>query len=203
MPRRDLIALVDLDGTVADFDLQMKTDLAALASPAEQPRPDGDNGSDTFDPPWLKARKHLIRFIPGWWENLPVYKPGMEIVGLLREAGFTLMVLTKGPFNAPAAWAEKVKWCRRHLPDASVTITEDKGLVYGRVLVDDWPAYGIRWLQWRPRGLLIVPAQPWNTLDQYPEELHPNIWRAPGANAPVNEWASLRDRIKTISGGQT
>ena len=61
------------------------------------------------------------------------------------------------------AWGEKLEWCRLHLPeDVQVTLTEDKGLVYGRVLVDDWPPYVLRWLEWRKRGLVIMPAREWN-----------------------------------------
>jgi hypothetical protein len=39
-----------------------------------------------------------------------------------------------------------------------VTITHDKGIVYGAVLVDDWPEYVTSWLEHRPRGLVIMPA---------------------------------------------
>ena len=175
----ELIALIDMDGTIADFDGQMRKDLARLVAPGE-----GEtlitSPDDSQEPIWLAHRKQLIRSVPGWWENLPRHQPGFTIVEVLRLHGFTLMVLTKGPYKAAQAWTEKVNWCRKHIPDASITITEDKGLVYGKVLVDDWPAYGIRWLQWRPRGLLIVPAWHWNTLDQYPEHLHGNILRYTG-----------------------
>ena len=49
---------------------------------------------------------------------------------------------------------EKVQWCDRHLADFphQITITMDKGLVYGKLLVDDWPDYVLRWLRWRKRG---------------------------------------------------
>ena len=175
----ELVALIDMDGTVADFDGAMRRDLARLQSPQEVSDPSGPD--DDREPPWLKARKKLIKSQPGWWRNLPEYGPGMEITALLRNQGFDLMVLTKAPWGTTQAWTEKVEWCREHLPDVQVTITEDKGLVYGKILVDDWPAYGIRWLTWRPRGLLIVPAQSWNTLDKYPTHLHPNIFRYTGA----------------------
>ena len=38
----------------------------------------------------------------------------------------------------------------------------DKGLVYGKMLVDDHPEYVLRWLKWRKRGFVIMPDQPWN-----------------------------------------
>lgn len=168
------IALIDLDNTVADYHGAMQRDLESLASTPEEIMTRHEDGKE---PPWLKARIQLVRNQPLWWQNLPVLPRGMAIVAVLRELGFDLHVLTKGPYKHPAAWTEKVSWCREHIADAKVTITEDKGLIYGAALVDDWPNYGVSWLRWRPRGLLIVPAQPWNELDQYPEELRGQIFR--------------------------
>jgi 5'-nucleotidase len=36
---------------------------------------------------------------------------------------------------------EKVEWCRQHLPGTSLAITEDKGVIAGDVLAEDWPPY--------------------------------------------------------------
>ena len=46
---------------------------------------------------------------------------------------------TKG-HDAPQVWADKVAWCRAHLPDVPVIVTDDKACVHGHVLVDDWMA---------------------------------------------------------------
>lgn len=70
--------------------------------------------------------------------------------------------MTKGPFHNSNSWSEKVDWCREHVTDASITMTEDKSLVYGRVLFDDWPQYVESWLEFRPRGVVILPDRPWN-----------------------------------------
>ena len=59
--------------------------------------------------------------------------------------------------------------------DAQVTITEDKGLVYGKVLFDDWPNYITRWLKWRKRGLVLMLDHPWNQ-----SFFHPNVIRIKG-----------------------
>ena len=59
-------------------------------------------------------------------------------------------------------WADKVAWCRAHLPDVPVIVTDDKTQVHGDVLVDDWLPYVDRWQRQWPSGLAIVPAQPWN-----------------------------------------
>lgn len=155
----DLIALMDLDGTLADYDGALQREMAKIASPGE---PEFRSFMDADRPAWLEARRHLISSIPGFWRNLAPLEAGMEIKAELEACGFCINVLTKGPSTKPDAWKEKFEWCRAHIPDAGVSITEDKSLSYGRVLVDDWPPYFVGWLCFRPRGLVVVPAQPWN-----------------------------------------
>ena len=41
-------------------------------------------------------------------------------------------------------------------------MSQNKSLVYGKILVDDFPEYVEPWLKNRPRGLAIIPAHPWN-----------------------------------------
>jgi hypothetical protein len=112
--------------------------------------------------PHIEARRKLIQRQPGFWRGLAPLPRGFEVVDELRALGFELHVLTKGPRSNPHAWSEKVEWCAERLPDANVTVTGDKALVYGRVLVDDWPPYFTRWLEARPRGLVVCVAHPWN-----------------------------------------
>ena len=80
----------------------------------------------------------------------------------IQKLKFDIHILTKGPWRSSNAWTEKVEWCREHVPGIPLTITQEKSLVYGRVLVDDWTPYYESWLKVRPRGLVVVPAQPWN-----------------------------------------
>jgi hypothetical protein len=54
------------------------------------------------------------------------------------------VILTQGPRRNANAWTGKKLWIDRNLgPDTDVTITRDKGLVYGKVLVDDLMKRGI------------------------------------------------------------
>jgi hypothetical protein len=72
-------------------------------------------------------------------------------------------------------------WIDKHLGQGvDITITRDKGLVYGKVLVDDWPEYINRWLEWRPRGLVIMPANEANK-----GYFHPQVIRYDGKNLGV------------------
>ena len=100
------------------------------------------------------------------------------------------MILTQGPKKNPASWSGKKKWIDKNLgQDVDITITRDKGLVYGKVLVDDYPGYIEKWLQWRERGLVIMPA---NELNKY--FVHPQVIRYDGTN--LNEIAIAMEKAK-------
>lgn len=178
-PERDRVALLDLDGTVADYDRALETEqlrLQAPGEPAYQPRQD-------FEPSYLEARRKLITSKVGFWKNLEKIELGFDVIAELRDIGFLIHVLTKGPKNNPQAWMGKVKWCQEHLPDVLVTVTQDKSMAYGRVLVDDYPPYFRDWLAVRPRGKVICVAQPWNIDYAKGGRLsHPNIFRWDGSD---------------------
>lgn len=171
---RDKVALFDMDSTLCDFDGAMRRDLESLAAPNE-----GKEFTDIYYEkiPHIGARRDLIKRQPGWWLKLERLQHGFDLLQVCKDIGFNIHILTKGPYRTTPAWGEKAQWCREHLPGVPVTISEDKGLVYGRVLVDDWPQYFTRWLEWRPRGLVIVPAHPWNA-----NVVHPNVIRYDGTN---------------------
>jgi FMN phosphatase YigB (HAD superfamily) len=157
------IGLFDLDGTLADYDSQMKTDYDRIKSQEE--RAYGSYPRDS-EPAHVRERIRLIRNQRGWWENLPEFKLGFDILNVAVGLGFNIHALTKSPESSPNAWVEKFLWFQKHVrpkaPDAKITITQDKGLVYGTFLVDDWPEYIERWLEHRPRGIVIMPAHHWN-----------------------------------------
>jgi len=170
---RKKIALFDLDGTLADYDGQLLVDLQHIASEHEPPPVLYENI------PYIDARRHVITSQVGWFLNLPKFKLGWDVLEIAKEIGYSISILTKGPARKHAAWAEKVEWCNRHLADYidGVTIAHDKGMVYGSVLVDDWPEYVERWLEHRPRGLVIMPASKNNFGFS-----HANVVRYDGSN---------------------
>jgi len=169
------IALIDLDGTLADYDKAIRRDMELIRSPHEPPI-SGELVSfhKTNMPPYMKARAKMIRSQPGWWLNLEPLKYGFEVVELLKSYKFTLHVLTKAPHTVDGAWTEKVQWCKRYLPDTDITISQEKGLVYGKILFDDWPPYVVDWLKYRPRGLVIMIEHPWNKDFHHPQVIKYN-----------------------------
>lgn len=155
------VALIDMDGTIADYAGALSRDMARLSSPWEAYPTEAALGAmEKHD--YLKARMDMIKRTPDWWLNLDPLESGFKVVRMLRQMDYRLHILTKGPKTNTSAWTQKLQWCLKWVPDADVTITHDKGLVYGRVLVDDWPPYVESWLAHRPRGLVIMPDQPWN-----------------------------------------
>jgi 5'-nucleotidase len=181
------VALFDLDGTLADFDGAMTRGMRALAAPGE---PLWTSANEKDEPPHLTARRRMVKQIPGFWSGRPQLSDGFTVLGMARSLDYRIMVLSRGPRTNTVAWGEKLEWCRVNLyEDVQVTLTEDKGLVYGRVLVDDWPAYILRWLEWRKRGLVIMPARDWNV-----GFAHPQVVRYVAGENDVEVRQALTDR---------
>lgn len=170
------VALIDMDGTLCDYDKAMKRDLDKIRGPHD---PEFRHGDDL--PDWMEARRTLVSSIPGFWSGLDKLELGFEILRCLQNHDYEIHVLSKGPRKKSIAWKEKHEWCLEHLPPSvRICLTEDKSISYGKVLVDDWPEYYLPWLKARPRGVVIVPAQPWNV----GAEEHPSgrIYRYDGSN---------------------
>lgn len=169
------IGLFDMDGSLADYIGALQKDLLRLQAPSEGPISDIWLAEKQAH---ISARMNLIKAQIGWWRNLPPIEAGMKVFLAAREMGFINNVLTKGPRNHPNAWQEKVEWCRMHLGrETPVHITEDKGLVYGKFLYDDYPDYCLAWLRHRPRGLVILPVNQFNA-----DFRHPQTVRYDGTN---------------------
>jgi 5'-nucleotidase len=191
------VALFDLDGTLADFDGAMRAGMRALSHPNEMLSAELPETDD--EPPHLTARRRLIKRQPGFWTGLKRLDLGFKLLDHAVACGYRISVLTKAPRTNFPAWSEKVAWCHAHLPmdkGVQVNLVEDKGLVYGKVLVDDWPLYIESWLQWRPRGLVLMPAQPWNE-----SFAHPQVLRVTMANVAVAENALERQAIPVLQAG--
>lgn len=176
------IALIDMDNTVANWDESVRKHLRATASPADiNTYGDPSNWLSAYNrdarPDWLEERIEMIMRQDGFWVELKHIPFGVEVVQFLSSLGFAIMVASKSPADKPAAWTEKLLWCRLHLRGHRVTLTEDKSLMMGDVLFEDWPSYIRAWTKNHPDGRVVMPDTPHNQdvigrniLRVYPEE---------------------------------
>ena len=181
------IGLIDLDGTLADYDFAMQRDLDSMRAPGEEKY---TIGLHKQHPDYIFARMELIKSRGEWWENLPKFQLGFDVLDILKKLNYYISVLTQGPKENAIAWSHKLRWCMKNVPDLDVTITRNKGIVYGKVLVDDYIPYVEQWLAHRPRGLVIMPAHEWNK-DCAPM---PNVIRYDGSNLDQVEEALTKVR---------
>ena len=175
MSRTRPIAQVDMDGTIADFDSEIIRRLNLLRCPSELEV--GPEYRDMKHVPWMRERVRLVMSEDSFWDDLPKLKLGYDVVEVIEELGYDICILTQGPKSNPRAWARKVMWCEKNMPGRDVTVTRRKGQVYGKVLVDDYPDYVLAWLEHRPRGLVIMPAN-WGNKDYS----HPQVVKYDGTN---------------------
>ena len=164
---REKMCLIDMDGTLFDYEGKLREDLAKLAAPNDPEINDLHDESLA----WLRNRITLVTSQPGWWRHLPLLKSGELLLSAAREIGFSCKILTKGPRKKTLAWAEKVECINDRWPDLDIDIVgKDKTGTYGRVLIDDFPDYMSGWLKHRPRGLGIMPKCSYNL-----DFNHPNV----------------------------
>ncbi len=185
----DNVALFDMDGTLCDYDGQILKDLERLRGD-EEPH---FVGPIRKGPDHIKARVDAITATSEWWKNLPKLELGWEILKIAQEQGYRIMILSQAPIDNPEAWSGKIKWLQKHLPDVDMTLTRDKGLVYGKLLVDDYPEYILRWLTWRRNGLVIMPSNDSNSGFE-----HKQVIRYDGSN--IEEIKQAMTRLKEASG---
>lgn len=176
------IALIDMDGTLFDHDASVLRDLLPMCSPEEIEKhnigPHTDIRALSDSNPYFEHRIDTIRKQAGWWRGLPKFQLGWDVLQIAQEH-FCCQILTKGPRSKPYAWTEKVQCIQDHFGDKmSIDIVgRSKGGTYGRVLVDDFPDYIEKWLEHRPRGLVIMPAHEYNAYFK-----HDNVIRYDGTN---------------------
>lgn len=89
------VALIDLDGTLADYESAMHKALLQIQGPMESLIFTGDE--------YLENRMNLIKAQPGFWENLPPIYTGLKVFDVLGTLGYQRMILTKGPRNTETA----------------------------------------------------------------------------------------------------
>ena len=188
------IALIDMDGTLCDYDKAFLRDLKEISTPDELKIIENHNGSlwnMCKKYPLFEKRRHIITNQNEWWLKLEKIDKNFKILNYLYELDFNIQILTKGPYRKPFAWHEKVKWIKDNIAiPVSMNIVTSKGLFYGAVLFDDHTPYVSEWLDNRPRGLAIIPQD--NSNKHYN---HPNSIMYDGTDESFN---GVTDRLKEV-----
>jgi len=129
----------------------------------------------------------LIKENEDWWATLPKFQLGWDIMDIAKKLEYDCEILTQSPKSNPAALSGKLKWILANMEeDMDFTMTRNKARHYGRVLIDDYPGYISPWLEQRPRGLVIMPANQYNG-----DFRHNQVIRYDGENADEVEEAML------------
>ena len=180
------MALFDMDGTLCDFEKAMFKSLEFLRGPEEEVYypPIKDDA-----PKYIQNRADLVMADANWWANMPKFQFGWDVLDIARKLDYRIMILTQAPRKNPFSLSGKKMWLDKHLPGTDFTMTRDKGLIYGKVLVDDYPRYADRWLEWRKNGLVIMPANRIN--EGYS---HKQVIRYDGSN--LDEVIGAMERVR-------
>jgi len=156
MPKK--LAFIDMDGTIANHHEALHRELEAMAGPGEGPIPTNPHGG----PDHIEARIDRIHKMKDFWLDLKPIGLGFYVADALKNLGFDLHILTKGPRLATVAWTEKKDWCLKYMPDVPVTITENKAILRGDVLFDDYPPYVEGFLEANPEAKAVMLAYDYN-----------------------------------------
>lgn len=109
---------VDMDGVIADFELECSE---------------------------LNVHPSQGKLIPGIFRNLPVMPGAINGVNQLLDMGFFLMCLTKIPEENPSAATDKILWLYDNFPMLKdyIIISPDKGCIGTKrdFLIDDFPHF--------------------------------------------------------------
>ena len=153
------VALFDMDNTLCDYNGQFTRDMERLGPPIEPEF----IGSLANAPVEVQRRADSIKSSARWWQSLPKLQLGWDVLGIARDLGYRIVILTGASKRYPEALVGKKLWIDENLgPDVGVIFTREKGLVYGKVLVDDFPKYTESWLTERKKGLVVMPAHWYN-----------------------------------------
>lgn len=186
------IALFDMDGTLCDYDKSLFEELEKIRSPKEKIFNPKFERRIIHAPKYIQARAELIKSREEWWANLPKLKLGWDILNIAKKLKFRIMILTGGSQKYPAKWSGKKAWINKYLgEDTEMTIASDKGIVYGKILVDDYPEFIKSWLEHRPRGLVIMPACKENENFK-----HPQVIRYTGKNLAEVRKAMIKAKLR-------
>jgi hypothetical protein len=172
----NLIALFDMDDTLFDYLGSLRKELEKIRAPNE---PEIILNFQKL-PQHIKNRIGLITGYESFWSEMPKFQLGWDVFSIAEELGYSNVIATKGPAKNPVAWSGKKKCITEHLGPFCGLVevnNQDKNLIYGHILVDDYPDYVGPWLSVWKESWAILPAHEYNK-----DYKHPRAIRYDGTN---------------------
>ncbi len=159
------IALLDVDGVVADFSNHL---LTAVGSDKTIEDVTCWHIFDFMTNRQEDLGKSLLKD-PEFWSGQPVIKGAYEGVVKIREAGFKIIWATS-PWFSCVEWAHvRRNWLRERFgaADDEIMIGDQKGLLRGDLFIDDKPEHVFAWESTNGSGSYIFNA-PYNQGHDWP-----------------------------------
>lgn len=178
MPTNRPVALLDVDGVLADFHRPtldfVEREFGVRHSLSDFPTWDIIETVGRQHQPAIEA--HWMT--PGWCRDIPTYEGAVDGVGTLREVADVYFVTAQMTHSPYWMW-ERVQWLKEHFgaDDKHVVFTLSKHLVRGDVLVDDKASNIAPWVAAHPDKQGVLWSQPFNRLETIPPRtLRCNVW---------------------------
>jgi 5'(3')-deoxyribonucleotidase len=141
-------------------------------------------------PSEVGTRVYSIIDRDGFFRGLPPLPGAIAALRDLQKAGHDV-VICSAPARNPVSAADKIVWCKQHLPFIStndVIITKAKHRIGGDVLIDDHAANQAAWLMRHHRGL--VAQINWAHNSESLAHVKADSWRDPEA-----AWGTILEEV--------
>ncbi len=159
-----MIILVDMDNTLADFDVALLERWRELYPNEFHVPLEKRTTFYTFldYPEHLQDKIHDLCHSEGFIRNLPPVEGGIEAVKEMLERGHDVRFCSSHLFQYDNSVLEKYRWIEQHFGRKLVdriVFTRDKTLIHGDILIDDKPAIsGLRKPDWEH----VIYDRPYN-----------------------------------------
>lgn len=135
---------------------------------------DFQSGIDALTNDELIAFKNNLDGVPGIFSKMKPVVGAIEAYEILTKH-FDVYILSTAPWNNPSAWADKLRWVKKHLGDLAhkrLILSHNKNLNAGDYLIDDRTANGAGEFKGEHIHFLSEKFKNWNDVLNYliPEE---------------------------------
>jgi len=176
------IALLDVDGVVADFTGTLLRTLGSSLTPADITEYDifrllGDQ----------REQAYAICQDEEFWRRLDVIPGAAEGVEKLRSEGYSVYWVTSPWYTCKGWYLARGAWLKEHFgtPYRHMLPLSEKAMVDGDVFIDDRPDMVVAWWARRGDGVSLLYDQPYNEKIDFVVEFAPTL--------PRFTWAGYRD----------